>query len=94
VTTGAGAACPCTVAYEVLRAWATARPRARCGPPGALVLLRRGLAGWLREWPRLVSAPDPPATPRAGVVQGSRPDQALAAILASMIEQSRQEHAQ
>jgi hypothetical protein len=71
---------------------ATARPRARCGPPGALVFLRRGLAAWLREWPRLVSASDQPVTPRAGAAQGSRPNQALAAILASMIEQSRQEH--
>ncbi len=93
MTTHSPAACPFTVAYEVLRAWATARPRASRSPPGALVFLRRGLAAWLGEWPRLVSAARQPVPPRANDDEVSPPGQALAAVLAGMIEQYQQEQA-
>jgi hypothetical protein len=80
-----------TRAYEEVRAWATARPRASRSPPGALVLLRRGLAAWLRESPCV-----PPAQPRSlrqrhGASAGLGQDQALAAVLVTMIERCQRE---
>ena len=80
-----------TRAYEELRAWATARPRASRSPPGALVFLRRGLALWLRESSHQAPAPQRPAHQRPGAGAGSERDQALAAVLVSMIERCQRE---
>jgi len=85
--------CSFTAAYEALRTWAVARPRASRSPPGALLFLRRGLAAWLREWPRLAPAARQAATPRMGASAVPPRDQALAAVLATMIEHYHQEHA-
>jgi hypothetical protein len=91
VSAGPAPDCPGTLAYEELRAWATTRPRASRSPPGALVFLRRGLAAWLRESPRLAPAPRRPALQRPGAGTGSGRDQALAAVLVSMIERCQRE---
>jgi hypothetical protein len=91
VSAGTTQECPGTLAYEELRAWATARPRASRSPPGALVFLRRGLAAWLRESPRLAFAPRQRAPQRPGVGAASGRDQALAAVLVSMIERCQRE---
>ena len=49
MTAGTRSDCAFTAAYEALRTWAVARPRASQSPPGALLVVRRGLAAWLRD---------------------------------------------
>jgi hypothetical protein len=80
-----------TRAYEELRAWATARPWASRSPPGALVFLRGGLVAWLRAASRPAPGPRRPALQRPGAGAASGRDQALAAVLVSMIERCQGE---
>lgn len=75
--------------YEALRSWALERPRPRCAPAGAMVLLRQGLAAWLQagprcggQWPHESPAPPAPSTPHLPV---DARDQALVRILATMV---------
>jgi len=86
MTAPTGPGCSWTGAYETLRTWATSRPRPARSPPGAGVLLQRGVAAWLRVGAHPLPAP---AGPRHALDSGgtSRASPRLQLVLASMIEQ-------
>lgn len=78
--------------YEAVRQWAVARPRPSSCPAGATVLIRQGLPAWLRAWrgpadARAPALPAVPNTPRRGTAR----EQALASVLATMVEYSQEE---
>lgn len=78
--------------YETLRAWVTGQPRPVPRPAGLVLVVRQGVAGWLASWSLwLPSAPkDSSRIPGADTASVAAAP-SLALVLASMVEQCRQE---
>lgn len=86
-----------TERYEAARAWATGAPTGAGCPPGLALLMRRGLPVWLAAWetePWLCALDDASGSPSTPGASPARPgvggDDALARVLATMVEQCRQ----
>lgn len=84
-----------TAAYEQVRAWATGQAVPGPRPAGLVVLLRRGLGGWLALAPTwLAVTPEAPHPTQPVQTVAGTPAvtvDALAGILATMIAAGQQE---
>jgi hypothetical protein len=84
----APAAATFAVAYEELRAWATASATGPARPPGLFVLRRHGLAAWLAaapSWLPREQATDRTARARPPLPAAGTPDPRAVPILATMV---------
>jgi hypothetical protein len=82
-----------TSRYEELRAWVMGQPQPVTRPTGLALVLRQGVPAWINACSTWLSSPSATA-PSIARSRGEAPvsDQAITAVLATMIEHCQQEH--